>query len=71
MLVGVLKMWCFPKKECLFCQVTKDNPRFKVVVEVRFPNIRKGGHVLTRLLGVFVELLLTYYKSLEQQLYHV
>ena len=56
MLVGVLKMWCFPKKECAFCQVTKDDPNFNVVFEVRFLIFIASGHVLLCPLGVLVEL---------------
>lgn len=58
MLVGVLKMWCFPKKECVFCQEIKDNPNFNVVFEVR-SKYSAGRHALPRLPGVFVELPLT------------
>lgn len=65
MLVGVLKMWCFPKKQCAFCQVTKDYPNFNVVFEVRFLIFVESGHVLPRPLGVLVELQLTYHQSLE------
>ena len=66
MLAGILKMWCFPKKLCVFCQVTRDNPNFDVVFEVRFQIFVEGGHVLPRLLGMFVVLLLTNYTPLER-----
>jgi hypothetical protein len=60
MLAVVLKMWWFPKKECTFCQVTKGNPNFNIILEVPFQIFVVGRHDLPRLLHVLVNLLLTY-----------